>query len=275
MKRLNMAPLLGLVACILAIAGCGEEKTSVQNEAQVNASSTKTAAPTAVAEPGSIEEVKSAITATMQQSRPNLKINSVVATPITGLYKVSIEGARDIYSSANGQYFISGNDLFEARPDELVNLTELERQVDRAKVIAELDINDTIVFAPEGEVKEVLYVFTDVDCGYCRLLHSKMEEYNAMGVEVRYLGYPRAGIHSPSFQKLATAWCADDKQAALTKLKNQEELPLSVCDDNPVAAQYKMARDIGLTGTPALVLANGELISGYLDPNNMRQRLKL
>ena len=51
---------------------------------------------------------------------------------------------------------------------------------------------DAITFSPE-EVKYSVSIFTDIDCTYCRRLHSEIDEYLAAGIEVRYFLYPRGG----------------------------------------------------------------------------------
>src|SRR3546814_20886449 len=76
-----------------------------------------------------------------------------------------------------------------------------------------------IIFAPEGHTKHVVTVFTDVDCGYCRRLHSQMAEYNAQGIEIRYLSYPRSGPNSESFRPAEAVWCSADRKTALTQAK--------------------------------------------------------
>ena len=85
----------------------------------------------------------------------------------------------------------------------------------------------------------------------------------AMGVEVRYLAYPRAGIDSDSFRKIATAWCAKSPQETLTDIKNGDNVPFNVCSGNPVAEHYRLGGELGVTGTPAIVLMDGTMIPGY------------
>ena len=222
----------------------------------------------------SIEQVKQAISAGFQAGKPGIEVTSVEKSVIPGLYKVMIGEGPQVYATPDGKYFIAG-EVFEVSPGKIVNLTDQDRNVDRAKAITTVDKKDTIIFAPKGDVKKVMYVFTDVDCGYCQLLHSKVAEYNQLGIEVRYLAYPRAGIPSKSYNKVASAWCADDRNAALTRLKNREEIPENVCADNPVAAQFELGRRIGLSGTPALVFENGELIGGYVEPARLKEMLSL
>jgi thiol:disulfide interchange protein DsbC len=221
-----------------------------------------------------LEQAKQVITTSLQGSKPGIQVNSVEPSIIPGLFKTDIGGGPQVYATPDGKYFIVG-EVYEVAPGKIVNLTERERNVDRAKYIAAVDKKDSINFAPAGEVKKVMYVFTDVDCGYCQLLHSKVAEYNQLGIEVRYLAYPRAGLSSPSYNKIASAWCATDRNAALTKLKNREEIPENICPGNPVAAQYELGHKIGLNGTPALVFEDGELIGGYVEPERLKEMLSL
>lgn len=143
----------------------------------------------------------------------------------------------------------------------------------RAQALATLDADDMIVFSPKGEPKATVTVFTDIDCGYCRKLHQEVPELNKMGIEVRYLGYPRAGVNSQSHKKLTTAWCAEDQRETLTRLKNGESVPLKVCDDNSVAEAYRLGQQMGVTATPALVLESGELQLGYMPAAQLAARL--
>lgn len=226
----------------------------------------KTAAPMA--------KIQASIEAGLQVGKPGLAVTSVETSVIPGLYKATVGQGPHIYVTEDGKYFISG-DIFSVEPGKIVNLTDTERNGDRAKAMASIEKKDMIIFPPKGDAKKVMYVFTDVDCGYCQLLHSKVPEYNDLGIEVRYLAYPRAGINSQSYNKIASAWCAKDRNAALTKLKNREEIPNNVCEGNPVANQYDIGRQIGLTGTPAIILEDGELIAGYVEPAKIKGMLGL
>jgi thiol:disulfide interchange protein DsbC len=130
-----------------------------------------------------------------------------------------------------------------------------------------------IVFSPKGQVKASVTVFTDVDCGYCQKLHEEVPALNAKGIEVRYLAYPRAGIGSPSYNKIVSAWCANDQQDALTKLKRRQPIPTNICAGNPVAAQFALGGKMGVRGTPALVLESGRLLPGYMPADRLAAEL--
>jgi thiol:disulfide interchange protein DsbC len=119
-----------------------------------------------------------------------------------------------------------------------------------------------VIFPATGTRKAVINVFTDVDCGFCQKLHQEVPELNRMGVEVRYLAYPRAGVGSPSYAKIVSAWCSQDRNLAITRLKAGESIPDATCE-NPVADQFELGQSIGVTGTPAIVLEDGTMVPGY------------
>lgn len=224
----------------------------------------------------SLEQVEKAVRAKLGPvfARSAANILNVKKAGLDGLYQVELDGLRFIYTTADASYMIAG-DLYEVAPEGLENLSDKERSGSRAKLLNDIAEQDMIVFAPKGKTKATVTVFTDVDCYYCQKLHADVPKMNEMGIKVRYLAFPRAGIGSPSYQKIASAWCADDKQDSMTKLKNRQEIPLNVCKNNPVEAQYILGQKIGVNGTPALLLDDGSLLPGYLPPDRMAQALGL
>jgi thiol:disulfide interchange protein DsbC len=202
------------------------------------------------------------LVARLRVLRPGIPIEKVSATPIPGIYALEIGGGTVFYGTEDGRYMFAG-DMYELGETELVNLAEADRTLKRKELMAEVAVTDMVVFAPAGATKAVVSVFTDVDCGYCQKLHLEVPKLNAMGIEVRYLAYPRAGIGSASYQKIVSAWCSDDRNGAITRLKARQTIPNSSCT-NPVAAQFDLGRKIGVTGTPAIVLEDGRLLPGYM-----------
>jgi thiol:disulfide interchange protein DsbC len=210
----------------------------------------------------------------LESSRPDIKVSSVAPSPIAGVYEVQVENGPIVYASPDGKYFVAG-DLFQVKAQGFANLAEEKRNVERAKAMASVKLDDMIVFKPKGPTKAFVSVFTDVDCGYCQKLHQEVPALNAMGIEVRYLAFPRAGVGSPTYEKLVTAWCAKDRQATLTRYKNREAVPTKTCANNPVAAEYALGESIGINGTPALITAKGELLPGYMPAAELAKRLNV
>lgn len=214
------------------------------------------------------------VRAALETSTTGLKVESAQTSEIPGLLEVQFINGPLVYSTADGKYFIVG-DLYAARPDGFVNLAEQRRDVERAAKMDKVPLDDMIVFSPEGKPRAYISVFTDVTCFYCQKLHQEVPALNKRGVEVRYLAYPRAGVGSDGFNKLASAWCADNPQDTLTKLKNKQPAPEKVCADNPIAEQYQLGMDLGVRGTPAIITQDGKMIPGYQSADELMVTLGL
>jgi len=191
------------------------------------------------------------------------------ASPIQGIYELT-RGTDIAYVTADGKYAISG-DLYDLKAND--DITEQHRRELRAKLIATVPENQMLIFGPK-DPKYTVTVFTDVDCQYCRKLHSQIAEYNRLGIRVRYLLYPRTGPNSVSWTKAEQVWCSPDRNEALTRAKLGQELKTKPCSDNPVARTYALGKDFALQGTPAIVLADGDMLPGYVPPDVLAQQLK-
>lgn len=201
--------------------------------------------------------------ASVQKARPGLSIGEIRASAIPGLFEVDLGGKDTVYMSANGKYIVSGT-MYRVEPNRFVNIADERMQPMRAQKLAAVKKSDMIIFSPPGKPKSYVNVFTDIDCGFCRKLHKEIPELNAMGIEVRYLAYPRAGVPSPSADKLITAWCSKNPKDALTQMKSGVAVATETCPDNPVAAEYKLGNELGVNGTPALFTPDGEMLPGYM-----------
>ena len=208
--------------------------------------------------PAPAPDPRAAIAAKFPEVRPE----QIVPSPVQGLYEVRI-GSKVAYVSVDGRYLLQG-EIIDLDTD--LNLTESRREGMRRDVLAGVSEAGMIVFAPAKKPTSTITVFTDVDCGYCRKLHKQIGDYNARGIKVRYMYFPRSGPGTESWTKAEQVACAKDPRVALTRAKLGETLKDKPCQPNPVAQHYEIGRDFGLQGTPAIILESGELIGGYLDP---------
>ncbi|BES72501.1 bifunctional protein-disulfide isomerase/oxidoreductase DsbC [Marinobacter nanhaiticus D15-8W] len=219
------------------------------------------------------DEAEDAIRDRLEQSIPGLEVQDVSVSRVDGLYEVTTNNPEMIYATENGEYFLVG-DLYQVSEQGLSNVTEQGRAEARAKQMAKVDHDDMISFSPEGEVKAEIFVFTDIDCPYCRKLHQDVPRLNELGIQVNYLGYPRSGPGTPSFKKYVSVWCSEDSRAAMDKAKNGGSVPPTSCD-NPVEEQFRLGGEVGVTGTPAIVLEDGNMIRGYVPADRLAQGLGL
>jgi len=199
---------------------------------------------------------------------PGATPQSIRETPIPGLYEVAVDTSVG-YISADGKFVISG-DLFEIA--SRTNLTDARKADARRKMLSGLKDDQMIVFSP-ATVKHTITVFTDIDCAYCRKLHSEMAELNKLGVRVRYLAYPRTGPNTVSWAKMEQVFCSKDRKQALTDAKLDKDVKSSACT-TPVAADFALGEQIGVNGTPAIITDKGEYIGGYLPAAKLVQYLE-
>lgn len=134
---------------------------------------------------------------------------------------------------------------------------------------------EAIIYPAKNE-KYRITVFTDISCRFCRLFHQEMNEYNKLGITVRYLAYPRAGIQSPTANKMRAIWCNRHQKAILTKAYDDpESVPDFTCDLQRINIEKHilLADELGLIGTPMIVLADGRFITGYLTASVLKTAL--
>ena len=198
---------------------------------------------------------------------PGMVVQTLEPLENTDLYEALVDG-EIVYFSKDGRYVFQG-DIIDIESRQ--NITENKRRGLKKEEIDSFNEADMIIFEPE-KTKHTLTVFTDIDCGYCRKLHQQMSEYNALGIKVRYMAFPRSGLDSESFDKAVSVWCADDRKQAMTDSKSGSSIKVNSCD-NPIKDHFEAGRRLGITGTPALFLESGELLPGYIPPMRLIQIL--
>ena len=217
---------------------------------------------TVSAESGDVEKLKQALAISM----PSVKPTKISETPVTGLFEV-IVGSQVVYMSVDARYMIEG-DLFDLKTKK--NVSEEAKSVIRKAAIDELGSANMLVYKPKT-VKDTITVITDIDCPYCRRLHSEIPDYMKNDVEVRYVFMPLKG--SADMKKTISVWCADDQQLALDIAKAGGDVEVKTCK-NPIKEHLQLARDLGVRGTPAIVLENGELLPGYVPVDKLIAQIR-
>ena len=217
--------------------------------------------------PAMAAEDTSKLKAALATLLPGTTPDSIKPSAIAGMYEVTF-GATVLYMTQDGRYLLRG-DLIDAERGD--NLTEAARSQARLKIINAIDETSMIVYAPK-KVMHTVTVFTDPDCGYCRKMHSAMQEYNKRGIKIRYVAFPRSGVDTPSYEKSVSVWCAKDRGAAMTRAKGGAEIVKKTCDD-PVRRHLQAVREIGISGTPTLILDDGSLIPGYVPAERLAEVL--
>ncbi len=234
--------------CLLALAGSAELAISAPADPE-----------NAAADP------RIEISKKIQGSEPK----DFAPTPVPGIYEYT-KGADVGYVSADGKYYFGG-DLYQIEGQN--NLTEGRRGGLRTKLLAGLAEKDLIVFSPK-DPKYTITVFTDLDCAYCRKLHSEIAELNKLGIKVRYAAFPRTGPGTESWSKAEAVWCSANRPDALTRAKQGLPFDGKACPANPVAREFALGNALGVNGTPGIVTSSGRFIGGYEPPKQLLEDIK-
>lgn len=219
---------------------------------------------------------KAQIKQLLQAKFPSASIQHIAPSEIDGLYSFVLQG--DLYYIANnGKYLLKGQMLDISTPkvrnlssERMAEIQKKESPM-RMEEISKLDESSMVVYKAPNE-QHVITIFTDVDCGFCQKLHRERQDYLDLGITLRYLAFPRAGLDSKSADKLRGIWCASDQQTAMTDAKIRNKYRNGSCQ-TPFKEHMALVRKFGLNGTPGIILENGDLIGGYLPAQVLNRRL--
>ena len=200
---------------------------------------------------------------------PQANITAVNDIGVSGIREVDVSG-EILYISEDGKHLFQG-DIYNIEKG-MVNLTETRRNATRKELMDAVDEKEMISFG-DKDAKHTVTVFTDIDCPYCAKLHNEMDQYNAEGIRVQYLFFPRAGVKSPSGDKAVAVWCADDQQKAMTTAKSGGDVGKKTCE-NPIQEHFDLGQKVGVTGTPAIISEDGQLLPGYIPAKRLSKYLE-
>jgi len=209
-----------------------------------------------------------AIKQSLAKSMPEVQVESVKPSDVKGIYEVVI-GSNIYYVTDDGKY------LFQGRLIDVASRTDLtEKKLAATRLVAldKIGENNMIIFKPKIH-KYTVTIFTDIDCGYCRKLHSEIDQYMAEGITIRYLFFPRAGKGSESYSKAISVWCSADRNAALTAAKKDQKIEAKTCD-NPIDAHMRLADQFDVKGTPMIISEKGNIYPGYLPAKELVDALE-
>ena len=263
MKRLALSLLILLST---SLSACAQSSPAPATGATPAPAATQTPAEPSVVAGSPEARVRDALHALDAR----IPIETIGPAPIPGFRQVVAAG-QVFYVSDDGKYLFRGGLLDLTRR---VDLGEAAMAKVRKSILATLPESDRIVFAPSGPTRFTVVVLTDVECGFCRKFHSDIAKYNDLGIRVEYIAYPRAGLGSDDYRKMVAVWCAPNRQSALTDAKNGRPVAMGQCARTPVDMQYRAGQRMGLEGTPMILDPDGRMVSSYLPPEQLLQRLQ-
>ncbi|MBI5561352.1 MAG: DsbC family protein [Deltaproteobacteria bacterium] len=195
------------------------------------------------------------------------KISDVREAPVKGVWEVELtQGDKTIivYVDYSKKY------LVEAKFTELGKLAEAA-EPPKAKVVdlKKIPLDKAVVLGNAKAEKRVI-IFDDPDCPYCRQLDKEvkkiLETRKDIAFYVKMLPLP---IHPNAYAKSKAIVCNKSAADLLADAMADRELPKSTCDTKELDNNIKLAEELGIHGTPGIILPDGRLIPGYVQAETL------
>ena len=209
-----------------------------------------------------VEEAK--VRQAIQAKFPKMTVDTVTRTPFAGLFEV-VMGSEVVYTDSRAE-FLMGGTLYDIRTMPARNITQDTTQKIVARTLT--TSHDSAIKMVRGNGRRVLYTFEDPNCGYCRQLYSELGKMNDITVYTFLLP-----ILSPdSTDKSRAIWCARDRAKAWDQMMVKGALSeQSKPCDAPLEKNAAIAQRLNIRGTPAIYLANGQQLGGYVPAQQIEQ----
>lgn len=205
--------------------------------------------------------------ANLQKQLESVGATNVSITPSAlPNFKTAVSDQGVVHISDDGRFVIYGK-VFELKDGRAIDITN-------QALLSQLESfsNEMIVY-PAKNQKHVVTVFMDISCHYCQVLHTKIKEYNDLGITIRYLAFPRGGMNTQTAKQMEAIWTAKDKMFALDEAE-KGNLPKEVKTPNIVKKHYQLGLKFGVTGTPNIITKDGEMIPGFVEPKELLKMLE-
>ncbi len=256
-----------LISC-LAILSSYSFQLSAETVLHKNSASSDVAT---FSDAGSDEAKIHAIKAKVKSAYPQVTLDSVNLSPVSGWFEATA-GNTVLYVSADANHLFAGELLDLNLPEEERDLTEKVRRGLRLAMLKNLNTKDMVVYpVKKAKAKKATVIaFVDVDCTFCHKLHEELGKLADAGIEVQYLSFPRAGVGSPTYTRMVSAWCTENRNQAFDTLMKGGEISAKECS-NPVADQFLLGQKLGISGTPTLFFEDGSMVPGYLPADKLAE----
>jgi thiol:disulfide interchange protein DsbC len=206
------------------------------------------------------------IKAAMQKKYPDITVESVIKTPLAGIYEVYANGQL-IYTDEKAAYLFTNASLIDT--DKKVNLTE--ERMNRLTAIRFDQLPLDLAFKKvKGKGTRQLAYFGDPNCGYCKKFEQDLAKLNDMTVYV-FL-YPVLG--PDSLAKAKSIWCSKNRIKAWDDQLVNGIAPTAAGDcDTPIEKILAFGRQKNISGTPTLFFADGQRVPGAIPVDQIEQHL--
>ena len=194
------------------------------------------------------------------------KVLYIKKSPLAGICEVAVE----IGGQPNIFYFdIAKTHLFFGNLVEMKTMTNRTAQSvaeiqDKKRIdISKISLTAALVLGDLKAEKKVI-IFTDPDCPYCSSLHNVMKQIIATRKDIAfYIKMYPLEFHKDAYWKSKSIVCNNSLQL-LQDCFDKKEIAKTDCKTEEVDNNIKLAKSLGITGTPTIILPDGRLRIGAM-----------
>ena len=188
------------------------------------------------------------------------EVLSVDPAEIPGLYLVTMKmqgRVVPIYLDGSGSYLFTGNVI---RLKDRKNLTDAHYQRLNPVDISMIPLEDALIVG-SPEATQHIIVFTDPHCPYCSKLHKVLQEAVKKNPDLAF--YNKLIPLKPSSKQITQTILCNKSLEQLEQAFAGKSLPEPSCKTDTIENNLKLAQQLGIHGTPTLILPNGQVAPGY------------
>ena len=216
------------------------------------------------------DDTTSAIKIHLKANLPELKIDQVNQTPVSGIYEV-ISGRRVFYVDSTGRYAFLGNLVDLDTKDSLTEKTvRAVTVVDWSKLPIQIALRRT-----NGPGNRKIAVFTDPECPFCKKLEQDVIP-KLKDVTIYYFLYPLK-IQDNGVIDSQKILCSENPELTfLTWMTMGKRLPIQIKCKNALKLakmQYVGTTVVGVEATPTIVLPNGQIVAGLVPADYLNKEI--
>ena len=205
---------------------------------------------------------------------PQAKAMDIKISPVKGLWEVVIEdkGTRGIMYVGFSKRHVVAGPVFEVASG-LNKTQESFERVNRDMVqyvdVSKIPLDAALVLGQKDAPLKVA-VFTDPDCPFCAKAHEEMKKVVAERKDIAFfLKFMPLSFHPDAYWKSQSILCKSSLQMLEDNFA-QKVVPKPDCaDTKEIDANIKLAAELGITGTPTMVLPDGLVVSGAKDAKSI------
>ncbi len=180
----------------------------------------------------------------------------------------------DMYLTSQGPIYYDNDKqvLFSGgSPKQLVdnNIVDMERGI--KKMLLERIEGKIVAKAPNEHAK--IAVVADITCSWCQKLHAEVPNYLDAGITVEFILHANSGLDSRAAKVMSAILKQSDPLKALDAAYAQQYVAADAKASDVMVNNAKIARMLGVTGTPVIILEDGTMIDRYIPSHIITEEL--